>query len=65
MATPHRQIIFLVFRGYFVKIEKQNSQFNKIRQWLFESDILDYLENKPMDYVVAAKFSHPIQRIIV
>jgi hypothetical protein len=30
----------------------------------FQSDILDYLEQKNMDYVIAAKFTHPIQRVI-
>jgi hypothetical protein len=29
-----------------------------------QSDILDYLEKKVFDYVVAAKFTYPIQRII-
>ena len=31
----------------------------------FNSEILDYLEAKPMDYIIAAKFTHPIQRLIV
>ncbi len=30
----------------------------------FQADILDYLEQKNMDYVIAAKFTHPIQRVI-
>ena len=30
----------------------------------FQSDILDYLEDKTLDYVVAARFTHPVQRII-
>ena len=30
----------------------------------FQSDIMDYLEGKNLDYVVAARFTHPIQRII-
>jgi len=28
------------------------------------ANILDYLEQKVMDYIVAAKFTHPIQRVI-
>ena len=30
----------------------------------FQSDILDYLEEKTMEYIVAAKFTYPVQRII-
>lgn len=30
----------------------------------FQSDILDYLEERTLEYIVAAKFTHPIQRII-
>jgi len=30
----------------------------------FNADILDYLETKPMDYIIAAKFTQPIQRLI-
>ncbi|MEK7286013.1 MAG: transposase [Nitrospirota bacterium] len=30
----------------------------------FQSSILDYLEAKSLEYVVAAKFTHPIQRLI-
>ena len=30
----------------------------------FQNDILNYLEQKDMDYIVAAKFTHPIQRCI-
>ncbi len=29
-----------------------------------QSDILDYVEQKHLDYIVAAKFTHPIQRLI-
>ncbi len=29
----------------------------------FDAAILDYLEAKPMEYIVAAKFTHPIQRL--
>ena len=30
----------------------------------FQSDILDYLEQKAIDYIIAAKFTHPIQRVV-
>jgi hypothetical protein len=30
----------------------------------FQSNILDYLEQKKMNYIIAAKFTHPIQRVI-
>jgi IS4 transposase len=30
----------------------------------FQSNILDYLEAKSLEYVIAAKFTHPIQRLI-
>jgi len=29
----------------------------------FQSEILSYLEEKVMDYVVTVKFTHPIQRL--
>lgn len=31
----------------------------------FQSDILDYLEARETDYIIAAKFTHPIQRLII
>jgi hypothetical protein len=30
----------------------------------FQSNILDSLEEKKMNYISAAKFTHPIQRVI-
>jgi len=30
----------------------------------FQSDILDYLESRTIDYIVAARFLQPIQRLI-
>jgi Transposase DDE domain. len=29
-----------------------------------QNDIMDYLENKRMHYIIAAKFTHPVQRLI-
>ncbi len=46
------------------KLKNKTVSLMRLDSGFFQSDILDYLENKPMDYVVAAKFSHPIQRII-
>ena len=30
----------------------------------FQNDIMDYLEGKSMNYIIAAKFTHPVQRLI-
>lgn len=30
----------------------------------FQKDILDHLESKPMNYIIAAKFTHPVQRLV-
>ena len=30
----------------------------------FQSDIMDYLEQRNTDFIIAAKFTHPIQRLI-
>jgi hypothetical protein len=31
---------------------------------LFQSNILDYLQQKKINYIIAAKFTQPIQRVI-
>lgn len=36
----------------------------RIDSGFFQKEILDYLEQKPLNYIVAAKFTHPIQRLI-
>jgi len=46
------------------KLKNKIVSLIRLDSGFFQSDILDYLEEKAMDYVVAAKFTHPIQRII-
>lgn len=36
----------------------------RIDSGFFQKDILEYLEEKSLNYIVAAKFTHPIQRLI-
>ncbi len=36
----------------------------RIDSGFFQKEILDYLEQKQLNYIVAAKFTHPIQRLI-
>jgi hypothetical protein len=36
----------------------------RIDSGFFQKDILDYLEQRALNYIVAAKFTHPIQRLI-
>jgi hypothetical protein len=46
--------------------ELKNKTVSLIRldSGFFQSKILDYLEQKTMSYIIAAKFTHPIQRVI-
>jgi len=46
------------------KLKNKTVSLIRLDSGFFQSEILDYLEGKPMDYVVAAKFTHPIQRLI-
>lgn len=46
------------------KLKNKTVSLIRLDSGFFQSDILDYLEEKTMDYVIAAKFTHPIQRII-
>jgi Transposase DDE domain group 1 len=46
------------------KLQNKTVSLIRLDSGFFQSDILDYLENKAMDYIVAVKFTHPIQRII-
>jgi hypothetical protein len=46
------------------KLKNKIVSLIRLDSGFFQSDILDYLELKNMDYVVAAKFSQPIQRLI-
>ena len=46
------------------KLKNKTVGLIRLDSGFFQSGILDYLEFKIMDYVVAAKFSQPIQRVI-
>ena len=46
------------------KLKNKTVSLIRLDSGFFQSDILDYIESKTMDYVVAAKFSAPIQRLI-
>jgi Transposase DDE domain group 1 len=46
------------------KLKNKTVSLIRLDSGFFQSNILDYLEFKTMDYVVAAKFSQPIQRLI-
>jgi hypothetical protein len=46
------------------KLKNKTVSLIRLDSGFFQSDILDYLEQKSMDYIVAAKFTQPIQRII-
>ncbi len=46
------------------KLKNKTIGLIRLDSGFFQSDILDYLEQKIMNYVVAVKFTHPIQRMI-
>jgi hypothetical protein len=46
------------------KLKNKTVSLIRLDSGFFQSDILDYLETKKMDYIIAAKFTHPIQRVI-
>jgi len=46
------------------KLRNKTIGLIRLDSGFFQSDILDYLEEKVMDYVVAVKFTHPIQQLI-
>ena len=47
------------------KLKHKTVGLIRLDSGFFNSDILDYLETKAIDYIIAAKFTHPIQRLIV
>ena len=56
---------FLSFlEGTLSKLKNKTVSLIRLGSGFFQSAILDYLEFKIMDYVVAAKFTQPIQRVI-
>ena len=46
------------------KLKNKTVSLIRLDSGFFQSDILDYLEAKSMQYIVAARFTHPIQRMI-
>jgi len=46
------------------KLKNKTVSLVRLDSGFFQANILEYLEQKIMDYIVAVKFSHPIQRII-
>ena len=68
MATKRRLLIGKQLScfsgGYIIKVEEQNHRINPLDSGFFQTNILDHLEQKVMDYIVAVKFTHPIQRVI-
>ena len=46
------------------KLKNKTIGLIRLDSGFFQTNILDYLEQKVMDYIVAVKFTHPIQRVI-
>ena len=46
------------------KLKGKTISLIRLDSGFFNSEIMDYLEAKKMDNIIAAKFTHPIQRII-
>lgn len=46
------------------KLENKTVGLIRLDSGFFQSDIMDYLEQRNTDYIIAAKFTHPIQRLI-
>lgn len=46
------------------KLKNKTVSLIRLDSGFFQSDILNYLDNRKLDYVVAAKFTRPIQRLI-
>ena len=46
------------------KLKNKTVSLIRLDSGFFQSTILDYLEQKAMSYIIAAKFTHPIQRVI-
>jgi hypothetical protein len=46
------------------KLKNKTVSLVRLDSGFFQSDILNYLEAKTLDYIVAARFSQPIQRLI-
>lgn len=46
------------------KLKNKTVSLVRLDSGFFQSNILDYLDTKCLDFIVAAKFTHPIQRLI-
>ena len=46
------------------KLKNKTISLLRLDNGFFQANILDYIEQKGMDYVVAVKFSSPIQKLI-
>src|SRR6185437_14740725 len=46
------------------KLKNKTVSLLRLDSGFFQANILDYIEQKGMDYIVAAKFSSPIQKLI-
>lgn len=56
---------FLAFlQDTLYKLKNKTVGLIRLDSGFLQSNILDYLEQKSLDYIIAAKFTHPIQRVI-
>ena len=56
---------FLAFlEGTLSILKNKTVSLIRLDSGFFQSNILDYLEQKKMNYIIAAKFTHPVQRVI-
>jgi hypothetical protein len=46
------------------KLKNKTISLIRLDSGFFQSDILDYIEGRIINYIIAAKFTHPIQRLI-
>ena len=46
------------------KLKSKTVGLIRLDSGFFQSDIMDYLEQRNTDFIIAAKFTHPIQRLI-
>jgi hypothetical protein len=46
------------------KLKNKTVSLIRLDSGFFQSNILDFLEQKTMSYIIAVKFTHPIQRVI-
>ena len=45
-------------------LKNKNVSLIRLDSGFFQANILDYLEQTTKNYIIAAKFTHPIQRLI-